>query len=295
MVAADNDTIDRGERTLHVALRAVQADGATTRDDVIAVEEPMEIRVMSGSERRTRSVSVTMRTPGNDFELAVGFLFGEGMLSASEQISGIHFCGPPPPGKPQSNIVRVELDPAVELDLVKLQRNFYSTSSCGICGKASLEALDFEGYRQLDGSRPRVPVAVVHRLPDSLRQAQQVFDTTGGLHAAGLFAADGARIGCREDVGRHNAVDKLIGAQLLAGRLDPGKPGLAEQILVVSGRVSFEIMQKALAAGVPVVVAVGAPSSLAVEMAQRFGMTLVGFARDGRFNVYSAHERIVTS
>jgi FdhD protein len=235
-----------------------------------------------------RSVSVTMRTPGHDFELAVGFLFSEGLVKGPGDIRGIEFCGPPPPGKPQSNIVRVDLAPEIALDLVKLQRNFYSTSSCGICGKASLEALDFEGYRTLDPEKPRVSAEVLHGLPASLRTAQTVFDATGGLHAAGLFSADGSLLACREDVGRHNAVDKLIGAEVLAQRVP-----LSERVLTVSGRVSFEILQKALAAGVPVIVAVGAPSSLAVDMATRFGMTLVGFARDGRFNVYSGEQRIL--
>jgi FdhD protein len=259
------------------------------RDDAVAVEEPMEIRVESGpdDQRHTRSVSVTMRTPGHDFELALGFLYGEGLIAAADAVRNVAFCGPPAPGKPHSNIVRVELEGDTPLDLVKLQRNFYSTSSCGICGKASLEALDFEGYPMLDRDAPRVAEEVIHRLPDRLREAQAVFDLTGGLHAAGLFDATGALLACREDVGRHNAVDKLIGAQLLAGDLP-----LPTRIMVVSGRVSFEIMQKALAAGVPVIVAVGAPSSLAIEMAERFGMTLVGFARDRRFNVYAAPERI---
>ncbi len=281
---------DRGRSTVAVAVRALGAEGESTRDDAIAVEEPMEIRVQSGpkSARRTRSVSVTMRTPGHDFELAVGFLFAEGLLTTAADIENVEFCGPPAPGKTQSNIVRVELGEHLELDLVKLQRNFYSTSSCGICGKASLDALNFEGFTALDTSRPRLATEVIHGLPERLREAQAVFELTGGLHAAGLFGADGALLGCREDVGRHNAVDKLIGAQVLQGQVP-----LSEQVLVVSGRVSFEIMQKALAAGLPMIVAVGAPSSLAVEMAERFGMTLVGFARDRRFNVYTGAERIV--
>jgi len=280
---------DRGQGTTRVPVRALGGEGLAELTDVVAVEEPMEIRVQSGpdGQRRTRSVSVTMRTPGHDFELALGFLYAEGLIGAAEAIRDVAFCGPPPPGKIQSNIVRVELEGDTPLDLVKLQRNFYATSSCGICGKASLEALDFEGYATLDRDRPRLGANVIHELPQRLRQAQTAFDLTGGLHAAGLFDAGGELLGCREDVGRHNAVDKLIGAQLLAGTLP-----LATRILVVSGRVSFEIMQKALAAGIPVIVAVGAPSSLAIEMAERFGMTLVGFARDRRFNVYAAPERI---
>ena len=279
---------DLGESVVSVAVRPMSAgDAAELRDDVVAVEEPMEIRVMSGPDRRTKSVSVTMRTPGHDFELAVGFLYAEGLLRNEREIDAIAFCGPPPPGKAQSNIVRVELDPRVDLDLVKLQRNFYSTSSCGICGKASLDALDFEGYEAPPAGKPEVAASVIHGLPARLRDAQGVFDRTGGLHAAGLFDAEGNLLVCREDVGRHNAVDKLVGAQVLAGAMP-----LFDRVLVVSGRVSFEITQKALAAGVSCLVAVGAPSSLAVEMATRFGMTLVGFARDGRFNVYAGPERI---
>jgi FdhD protein len=217
----------------------------------------------------------------------VGFLFAEGLLTRAAEVQNIEFCGPPAPGKPHSNIVRVELTSEVQLDLIKLQRNFYSTSSCGICGKASLEALDFEGYRAAAAGVPQVSTEVVHGLPDTLRRAQAVFDLTGGLHAAGLFDTAGTLLACREDVGRHNAVDKLIGAQVLEERTP-----LASLILVVSGRVSFEILQKALAAGLPMIVAVGAPSSLAVEMAERFGMTLVGFARDRRFNVYAGADRL---
>jgi len=282
--------MDRGEATTRVAIRALDAGGETAREDTIAVEEPMEIRVSSGpeGERRMRSVSVTMRTPGHDFELAVGFLRGEGLLTRRDQLVEIALCGPPPPGRAQSNIVRVTLAQDVELDLVKLQRNFYSTSSCGICGKASLDALDFEGYQAADPARLRVAAEVVHGMPAALRSAQEAFDLTGGLHAAGLFRADGTLDLCREDVGRHNAVDKLIGRRFLDGRLE-----LADHILMVSGRVSFEILQKALSAGIPAIVAVGAPSSLAVELAERFSMTLIGFARDRRFNVYAGASRVV--
>jgi FdhD protein len=287
-----SDQVDRGQSTVRVAVEALDAGGASAREDVIAVEEPMEIRVQTGEgkARRTRSVSVTMRTPGHDFELAVGFLFGEGLLEGRAALESVAFCGPPAPGKPHSNIVRVELRGEVELDLVKLQRNFYSTSSCGICGKASLDALDFEGYVTPARDVPRVRAETIHAMPGALREAQAVFAQTGGLHAAGLFSADGELLACREDVGRHNAVDKLIGAQVLAERTP-----LSGHVLMVSGRVSFEILQKALSAGVPFIVAVGAPSSLAVEMAERFGMTLVGFARDGRFNVYAGAERVLRS
>ena len=280
---------DRGVGTAQVAVYAYGGDNEQSRSDTIAVEEPMEIRIQSGADkqRRVRSICVTMRTPGQDFELALGFLHGEGLITHKNQVVGISFCGPAAPGKPQSNIIRVELSNEIELDLVKLQRNFYSTSSCGICGKASLDALNFEGYQQLTPTAPQVSAHVIDSLPDALGRNQPVFDQTGGLHAAGLFTQAGTLIASREDVGRHNAVDKVIGAQLFADNLP-----LSNHILVVSGRVSFEIMQKALAATIPIVVAVSAPSSLAVEMAQRFGITLIGFARNGRFNVYTGTSRI---
>lgn len=280
---------DRGASTAEVQVRSLDAHGDERRRDVIAVEEPLEIRIATGraAKRAQRSVSVTMRTPGHDFELAVGFLFTEGIVTAAGQVQAVDFCGPAPPGKVQSNIVRVDLRPEVVVDLARLQRNFFSTSSCGICGKASLDALDMEGCPLLDPERPRIPAGLVHALPGRLREAQAVFDRTGGLHAAGLFDVSGALVLCREDVGRHNAVDKVIGAQVLAG-LTP----LSDHVLVVSGRVSFEILQKALAGGIPVVVAVGAPSSLAVETAERFGFTLIGFARDGRYNVYAGEQRL---
>jgi FdhD protein len=258
------------------------------RNDFVAVEEPMEIRVVAGEQRLARSVSVTMRTPGHDFELAVGFLCSEGMIRDASAIQGVEHCGPPPPGLPHSNIVRVDLQPEVELDLVKLQRNFYSTSSCGICGKASLEALNFEGYEPLDLDWPQLDQALIHTLPEKLLSQQSLFEKTGGLHAAGLFDEHGTLLACREDVGRHNAIDKLVGARLLDCKLGRTTPA----ILVVSGRVSFEVMQKALAARFPVVVAVGSPTSLAVTMAQRFNITLAGFVRGNRYNVYSTSNRI---
>ena len=250
----------------------------------------MEIRVVFGPEdsRTARSLSVTMRTPGNDFELAAGFLFTEGILASPDQVRETEFCGPPAPGRATSNIVRVDLAPGVELDLDRLQRHFFTTSSCGICGKASLDALHVHGIEALDVDRPRVRRSVIHALPQVLRSEQPVFERTGGLHAAALVDADGTLRGVREDVGRHNAVDKLLGRNFLDGRTP-----LADDVMVVSGRSSFEILQKALVAGVPVIVAVGAPSSLAVEMAERFGMTLIGFAAKERFNIYTGRQRII--
>ena len=275
------------EKTIRI--RRVTPGGTTDRSDPVAVEEPMEIRVSCGPDasRSTRSLSITMRTPGHDFELAAGFLFTEGILERPDQIRSIEFCGPAAPGRATSNIVRVELAPDVELDLERLQRHFFATSSCGICGKASLDALHVQGLQTLDPSRLVVQRSVIHRLPDELRSAQPVFEHTGGLHAAALATGEGELIEVREDVGRHNAVDKLIGRRFLDGHAP-----FADHVMVVSGRASFEILQKALVAGVPMMVAVGAPSSLAVEMAEKFGMTLIGFASRDRFNVYAQPQRV---
>jgi FdhD protein len=271
------------------AIRRFTTKGAHDIDDHIAVEEPMEIRVRSGpdSNRSKRSVSITMRTPGHDFELAAGFLFTERILTSPEQIRSIVFCGPPPPGRSESNIVRVETH-EIDLDLDRLQRHFFTSSSCGICGKVSLEALEIGELPPLDPNRPRFKSELIYGLPDRLRSSQPLFDQTGGLHAAGLVDAEGTMFEVREDVGRHNAVDKLLGRRFLDGTTP-----LGDFMMVVSGRASFEILQKALAAGVPGIIAVGAPSSLAVDVARRFGMTLVGFTSPQRFNVYSGSERIL--
>jgi len=250
----------------------------------------MEVRIDHGAEgsRSARSLSVTMRTPGHDFELAAGFLMTEGILTHREEIDRIEFCGPAAPGRDTSNIVKVVLAPSVRVDLGTLERNFYTTSSCGICGKASLDALHVQGLQRPAASHPRLARASIHELPDRLGAAQPLFHSTGGLHAAGLVEADGTVRDVREDVGRHNAVDKLLGRRFLDGATP-----LGDHPMVVSGRASFEIVQKALAAGVPMIVAVGAPSSLAVDLARRFGMTLVGFASRERFNVYCGHDRIM--
>ena len=239
--------------------------------DLLAVEEPLQIRLGD------RDVAITMRTPGNDDELAAGFLFTEGILTHAAQIGKIE-CG--------ENVVTVR--PAIGAELSALpERNFYMTSSCGVCGKTSIDALHAAGCSSPPRETPRVDADTIRRLPDLLRPTQPVFARTGGLHAAGLFDASGNLQCVREDVGRHNAVDKLVGRALLDG----GIP-LSDSILLVSGRASFELVQKALMAGIPVLAAVGAPSSLAVETALRFGMTLAGFVRDGRFNVYSGESRI---
>ena len=236
------------------------------------MEEPLEIRLGE------RAISITMRTPGHDAELAAGFLLSEAILESASQIREI---------QASKNQVRVDLNSDVEFDFARLERHFYTTSSCGVCGKASMEALRANGCPSLAREAPKVAAAVLHALPEALRGQQTVFEHTGALHAAALFDASGRLILLREDVGRHNAVDKVIGAQLLAG-LTP----LPDKLLLVSGRASFELTQKALMAGIPILIAVGAPSSLAVETAQRFNLTLVGFVRNGRFNIYSGGQRI---
>jgi FdhD protein len=287
---------DRGGSSTRVPVRRVTAVAGAFHteagdDDTVVVEEPMEVRLTFGPSgaRSGRTVTVTMRTPGLDFELAMGFLYAEGVIQRREDVDRVAYCGPTPPGRPHSNVVRVDLRPEVAARLEHLARNFVSTSSCGVCGKASLDAV----AHALDGevldpeAGPRVRASLIDDLPERLRRSQPVFAGTGGLHAAGLFDVHGEQIACCEDIGRHNAVDKLVGGELLAGRLP-----LADRILVVSGRTSFEVLQKALRARVPILVAVGAPSSLAVELARQFGITLVGFARGGRFNVYAGAARI---
>jgi FdhD protein len=264
-------------------VRVAEFDGDRRRrvDDRVATEEPMEIRVEEpGADQRT--IAVTMRTPGHDFELAAGFLFTEALIGGRDDVRTVRYCAVPREEQ-HYNVVSVAVTrPLPEL---QSQRNFFATSSCGVCGKASLDMIEVQAGPIGEG--PPVDVATLTSLPDELRAAQRVFDRTGGLHAAGLFDAAGRLIESREDVGRHNAVDKLIGSQLLAGSIP-----LSERIMMVSGRASFEILQKAAVAGIPVVCAVSAPSSLAVDAARRFGMTLIGFLRGQRFNVYTHPERI---
>lgn len=259
----------------------------TLEQDALAVEEPLEIRLdyeVKG-QRTAKSISITMRTPGHDFDLAAGFLFTEGIVQSAEQIHDIRHCGGMSSG--QDNVVKVELAAGVPIDFERLQRHFYTSSSCGVCGKTSIEALQMTACPVLLSHGFQIAAAVIHTLPDKLRAAQSVFDSTGGLHAAALFQAAGDLVALREDVGRHNAVDKLIGAQFRAGHTP-----LPERLLLVSGRASFELVQKAVMGGIPILAAVGAPSSLAVELANNFGMTLIGFVRDGRFNIYCGAERV---
>ena len=267
-------------------VRVVEDGRARVKSDYLATEEPMEIRLVTGGERQT--VAVTMRTPGADFELSAGFLYGEGIISSRDEIQRISYCVDSDVDAEQRyNIVNVELRGNREYDLRSLERHFYTTSACGVCGKASLEQLELRGCPVV-GPGPEVSAETIYSLPGKLREAQGLFEATGGLHAAALFDAEGNLIALREDVGRHNATDKLIGWSLLEGRLP-----LWDHLVMVSGRSSFEILQKCLTAGVPVVCAISAPSSLAVDVARQFGMTLVGFLRGNRFNIYSGHERVV--
>lgn len=276
----------KGERRLSVTK---VADSETrVEEDRLAVEEPLEIRVgRAGDRQAPQSLSVTMRTPGNDFELAVGFLFTEGILRGRGDLRSVEYARHGVRGSAE-NVVEVILEKDATFDPSSARRNFYTTSSCGVCGKASLESLRIAGVAAPPGGRPRVRSEVVPTLPDRLREAQAIFSTTGGLHAAGRFAADGRLGSIREDIGRHNAVDKLVGEGVLADRVP-----LHDEILVVSGRAGFEILQKAAVAGFAFVVAVGAPSTLAVDIAREFGMTLIGFARGGRYNVYAGADRLL--
>ena len=257
----------------------VPVDGvAEHRADLLAVEEPLEIRVDG------EPVTVTMRTPGDDIDLAAGFLFTEGLLRRLDAVHEIRMC--------DDNVAAVTFKPGQEsvADRVAANRNFITTSACGVCGKDSIEAIRVRSAFDVASDPVRVSPAVLAGLPERLRQAQRVFSRTGGLHAAGLFGPDGTLLVLREDVGRHNAVDKVVGWALREGRLP-----LAGCILLVSGRASFELVQKALVAGMPIVAAVSAPSSLAAELADEAGMTLVGFLRGGSMNVYTGASRISAS
>lgn len=266
------------------ALWRVQDQSICPVADRLAAEEPLEIQVAharAGIVVR-QTVSVTMRTPGHDRELAVGYLCTEGILTSPEQIATIT------PGPSSAGMrICVHLDPGVSVDLTKMQRHGTVTSACGACGKTSLDAIHTASQFVLDPNAPALDLDAIHRIPAAVRAIQAGFAQTGGLHAAAFCTSDGEVGSMYEDVGRHNAVDKLIGAEFLAGRLP-----YHSHILFVSGRASFELVQKAAMAGVPVLAAVGAPSSLAVHLARSCGMTLLGFVRDRRFNVYSGISRL---
>lgn len=301
-MVASRFTAGRAMRKRAARHRVLQVRGGEARwlADELTGEEPLEIRLVEsgagapgatpppGPRAPFHRLAVTMRTPGDDFELAAGFLLTEGILHHRRQIHRITYCtDPAADGDQQYNIVNVTLAPGVEFDPALLQRNFYTTSSCGVCGKASLEAIHACGARPVAADGFTVEAHVIAGLGDRLRRAQRLFDLTGGIHAAGIFDGSGRLEIIREDVGRHNAVDKAVGSMFLEGRLPASR-----RILMVSGRASFEIMQKAAMAGLPFVVAVSAPSSLAREAARAFGITLIGFARGARFNVYTGTERV---
>jgi FdhD protein len=275
--------------SLAVDISRVKGTQSQLVSDDVAVEEPLEIQLCSETvaDSAAKSISITMRTPGDDADLALGFLFTEGIIESAEQVASIAHHGEPAPETGLQNTVRVELHPDVDVDLGRLERHFYTTSSCGVCGKASLEALRVTGQGSLAHCTSTFSRDMIVSLPDRVLNKQHVFTKTGGLHAAAVFDAAGKIIVVKEDVGRHNATDKAVGALLQAGDLPGNTYGL-----LVSGRASFELMQKALVAGIPLLVAVGAPSSLAVQMANEFDMTLVGFLRDDKFNIYAGPDRI---
>lgn len=262
----------------------IRGGAVNERPDTLVAEEPLEIRLNG------RPIAITMRTPGDDFALAAGFLVSEGVLAAASDVRNIVYCaGAKDDGSNTYNVVDVQLAPGVPVPDITLERNVYTTSSCGLCGKASLDAVRTTARFPIADAPPlRLTPALLSSLPDRLRAAQRVFDRTGGLHAAALFTEDGELLDVREDVGRHNAVDKLVGRALREGLLP-----LERAVLLVSGRASFELAQKAVMAGVPVLAAVSAPSSLAVDLAAETGLTLVGFLRGEDMNVYAGEHRIV--
>lgn len=272
------------QRTHHVTAHTITPAGTEAHPDLLVAEEPLEIRIGygAGARRQQLSIAVTMRTPGDDEELATGFLFTEGIVQQAGQIAATRWLA--------ENTLLVDLRPDVPVDTGRLTRHLFTSSSCGVCGKASLDAVQTVSCHYPTPGHPVFSADMLYGLPDVLRQAQATFEATGGLHAAGLFDADGRLILLREDVGRHNAVDKVVGAALRAAYGFP----LRDYLLLVSGRAGFELVQKAAMAGIPCLAAVGAPSSLALELAEGSGMTLIGFLRGERFNVYSGDNRILS-
>ncbi|MVN77857.1 formate dehydrogenase accessory sulfurtransferase FdhD [Hymenobacter sp. HMF4947] len=275
------------ERT---TVQRVVGHTVTSATDLLAVEAPLEISLAYGpvGQRQTHALAVTMRTPGHDAELVAGFLLSEGVVQQAADIEALTPRADPRRPEERGNVLRAELAPGVVLELDRLERHFYTTSSCGVCGKTSIAAVRASSCpTPPPADSPRVSAAIIHALPERQRAAQRVFEQTGGLHATALFSAAGELLLVREDVGRHNAFDKVVGAALLAGQVP-----LSQQIILVSGRASFELVQKAAVAGVAILAAVGAPSSLAVEAAEEFGLTLLGFVRNDRFNIYTHAHRI---
>jgi FdhD protein len=272
-----------GRVTVRRPVVKVTPSGRRRRPDALAAEEPLEIRVDG------KALAVTMRTPGHDVELVHGFLLTEGVVGDREDVSTARYCDSvDESGKNTYNVLDVALAPGVPEPDTGVERNFYTTSSCGVCGKAALDAVKLKTRYSPANDPAEVSPTVLTALPDALREAQRVFESTGGLHAAGLFRTDGTMLVVREDIGRHNAVDKVVGALVLAGRV----PGAEAALLVVSGRASYEVVQKASAARVPVIASVSAASSLAVDLARASGITLCGFVRNGKMTVYAHPERV---
>jgi len=267
--------------TIAAPVRTVEKGFSYSRSDLLAIEEPLQF-CLNGTP-----LSITMRSPGSDLDLATGFLFTEGIIDDVGQILSMRAESPEDSSDDSGDRVTIRLKPEVAIDPNRIRRNFYTSSSCGVCGKLAMGAIEVRPARAMRQSGPQFSADVIYRLPDQLRQTQYAFDRTGGLHAAALFSPEGTLLGLREDVGRHNAVDKLIGFALRDGTIP-----LRDSLILVSGRAGFELVQKSVMAAIPVLAAVGAPSSLAVEVAQRFGMTLVGFLRGQRFNIYSGNWRI---
>lgn len=271
-----------------VTILKVDAQRQVELEDQLAIEEPLEIQIEYGTaeNRQRKNISITMRTPSNDAELAIGFLLTEGILKNYSQVKKIQHIPRWDP-EPEENTILVELNEEVEVDLKKMERHFYTTSSCGVCGKASIEAIQMQNFSALPKNYPVFFAERIHYLPKVLLEKQSIFAQTGGLHAAALFDTMGKLHLLREDVGRHNAVDKLIGAACMVNMLP-----LEDFLILVSGRASFELIQKSVMAGIPILAAVGAPSSLAIQLAKEVGMTVLGFVREKRFNVYSHQERL---
>jgi FdhD protein len=267
--------------TITTSVQTVESGHSSSRSDLLAIEEPLQL-CLNGFP-----LSITMRTPGSDLDLATGFLFTEGIIDDVGQILTMRAESADDTSGNSGDSVTIRLKPEVDIDPGRIRRNFYTSSSCGVCGKLAMGAIEVRPALPMRQSGPQFHADLIYRLPDLLRRAQDNFDRTGGIHAAALFSPDGSLLGLREDVGRHNAVDKLIGFALRDGTVP-----LNDSLILVSGRAGFELVQKSVMAAIPVLAAVGAPSSLAVEVAQRFGMTLVGFLRGERFNVYSGHWRV---
>lgn len=268
----------------HTPVQRVYSDHAEALQDLVVTEEPLEIRIGFGPEtdRQEKRIAVTMRTPGHDHELAVGFLFSEGIIRTKNDILSVRHCQTVKSEEERGNVIRVEIHPETEINLSNADRNFYMTSSCGVCGKSSLEAIEVHCPVPILPERPEIPTDLILGLPDKLNEHQVNFTYTGGLHAAGLFDREGNLICIREDVGRHNALDKITGTGLMEGLIP-----FHNHIILLSGRVGFEMVQKSVMTGTGILAAIGAPSSLAIELARKYHLTLIGFLRKNRFNMYS--------